>query len=68
MAYNTTVNCFKQSTQVLEGAMAAGATEFWSMILIPLCRILMPATLPETQRYLSGKHKPMYMMQGLDTI
>ncbi len=51
----------------IEGAMAAGATEFLVNDSHSAMQNLMPATLAGKARYLSGKHKPMYMMQGLDS-
>jgi len=51
----------------IEGAMAAGATEFLVNDSHSAMQNLMPATLAGNARYLSGKHKPMYMMQGLDS-
>jgi D-amino peptidase len=51
----------------IEGALAAGATEFLVNDSHSAMQNLMPATLAGKARYLSGKHKPMYMMQGLDS-
>ena len=51
----------------IEGAMVAGATEFLVNDSHSSMQNLMPATLAGNARYLSGKHKPMYMMQGLDS-
>lgn len=51
----------------IEGAMAAGATEFLVNDSHSSMQNLKPATLSGNARYLSGKHKPMYMMQGLDS-
>jgi len=51
----------------IEGAMAAGATEFLVNDSHSAMQNLMPATLAGNARYLSGKHKPLYMMQGLDS-
>lgn len=50
----------------IKGAMAAGATEFLINDSHSSMQNLRPATLEGNARYLSGKHKPMYMMQGLD--
>jgi len=51
----------------IEGAMAAGATEFLVNDSHSTMQNLKPATLSGKARYLSGKHKPLYMMQGLDS-
>ena len=51
----------------IEGAMEAGATEFLVNDSHSSMQNLKPATLAGNARYLSGKHKPMYMMQGLDS-
>jgi D-amino peptidase len=51
----------------IEGALAAGATEFLVNDSHSSMQNLKPATLAGKARYLSGKHKPMYMMQGLDS-
>ena len=48
------------------GAQAAGATEFLVNDSHSLMQNLKPATLAGRARYLSGRHKPLYMMQGLD--
>jgi D-amino peptidase len=50
----------------IEGAMAAGATEFLVNDSHSTMQNLRPAELLGRARYLSGKHKPMYMMEGLD--
>jgi D-amino peptidase len=50
----------------IDGALAAGATEIvvndshWRMANLP------PAALHGQASYISGRHKPLYMMQGLD--
>ena len=51
----------------IKGAMAAGATEFLINDSHSSMQNLRPATLAGNARYLSGKYKPMYMMQGLDS-
>ncbi len=51
----------------IDGAMAAGATEFLVNDSHSSMQNLRPATLAGKARYLSGKYKPMYMMQGLDS-
>ncbi|MBE7188504.1 M55 family metallopeptidase [Jatrophihabitans endophyticus] len=48
------------------GAVDAGADEFLVNDSHGQMRNLRPATLAGRARYLSGRHKPMYMMQGLD--
>jgi len=50
----------------IKGAMAAGATEFLINDSHSSMQNLRPHSLEGNARYLSGKHKPMYMMQGLD--
>ncbi len=51
----------------ITGAMAAGATEFLVNDSHSSMQNLRPDSLEGNARYLSGKHKPMYMMQGLDS-
>ncbi len=50
----------------IDGAAAAGATEFLVNDSHSTMRNLRPEALTHRARYLSGRHKPMYMMQGLD--
>jgi len=50
----------------IEGAMSAGATEFLVNDSHSTMQNLRPDRLVGGARYLSGRHKPMYMMQGLD--
>ena len=50
----------------IEGAAAAGATEFLVNDSHSSMANLRPDRLAHRARYLSGRHKPMYMMQGLD--
>ncbi|MFF2813125.1 M55 family metallopeptidase [Streptomyces sp. NPDC058000] len=50
----------------IEGAMAAGATEFLVNDSHAAMANLRPDALAGRARYLSGRHKPLYMMQGLD--
>src|SRR3954449_1340859 len=50
----------------IEGAIEAGATEFLVNDSHGLMRNLRPDTLAGQARYLSGRHKPMYMVEGLD--
>jgi D-amino peptidase len=50
----------------IEGAMASGADEFFVNDSHSKMQNLRPDRLAGRARYLSGRHKPMYMMQGLD--
>jgi D-amino peptidase len=50
----------------IEGAQSAGATEFLVNDSHSTMRNLDPEALAGGARYLSGRHKPMYMVQGLD--
>jgi D-amino peptidase len=50
----------------IEGAMAAGATEFLVNDSHSKMANLKPDALAGNASYLSGRFKPMYMMQGLD--
>jgi D-amino peptidase len=50
----------------IEGAAAAGATEFVVNDSHYKMRNLDPRDLAKGARYLSGAHKPLYMMQGLN--
>ena len=50
----------------IRGAIAAGADEFLVNDSHSSMQNLRPHSLEGNARYLSGKHKPMYMMQGLD--
>jgi D-amino peptidase len=50
----------------IEGAMAAGATEFLVNDAHSKMANLKPDALAGRAGYLSGRYKPMYMMQGLD--
>jgi D-amino peptidase len=50
----------------IEGAQAAGANEFLVNDSHSTMQNLRPDALAGQARYLSGSHKPMYMMQGLD--
>jgi D-amino peptidase len=50
----------------IEGAMAAGATEFLVNDSHSKMANLKPDALVGRAGYLSGRYKPMYMMQGLD--
>jgi len=50
----------------IEGAMTSGATEFLVNDAHSKMANLRPDALAGSARYLSGRFKPMYMMQGLD--
>ena len=50
----------------IDGAMRAGATEFLVNDSHSKMANLRPDALAGSARYLSGRHKPLYMMQGLD--
>ncbi len=50
----------------IEGAQDAGATDFLVNDSHSRMQNLRPDTLAGGARYLSGRHKPLYMMQGLD--
>jgi D-amino peptidase len=50
----------------IDGALAAGATEVLVNDSHSAMRNLAPGELHGRASYLSGRHKPLYMMQGLD--
>jgi len=50
----------------IEGALAAGATEFLVNDSHSTMQNLRPDELRGRASYLSGRHKPMYMVEGLD--
>jgi D-amino peptidase len=50
----------------IEGALAGGATEVVVNDSHSTMRNLPPAALAGRASYISGRHKPLYMMQGLD--
>jgi D-amino peptidase len=50
----------------IEGALAGGATEVVVNDSHSTMRNLPPAALAGRASYISGSHKPLYMMQGLD--
>ncbi len=50
----------------IEGALAGGATEIVVNDSHSTMRNLPPAELAGRASYISGSHKPLYMMQGLD--
>jgi len=51
----------------IKGAVAGGATEILVNDSHSTMQNLRPDQLGAGARYLSGRHKPMYMMQGLDS-
>lgn len=51
----------------IEGALSAGATEILVNDSHSSMQNLRPDELLGNARYLSGRHKPLYMMQGLDS-
>jgi D-amino peptidase len=51
----------------IDGALAAGAEEFLVNDSHSKMQNLRPSGLAGNARYLSGRHKPLYMMQGLDS-
>jgi len=51
----------------VEGALAAGATAILVNDAHSMMRNLPPASLAGRAAYLSGRFKPLYMMQGLDS-
>ena len=50
----------------IEGALAGGATEIVVNDSHSTMRNLPPEELAGEASYISGSHKPLYMMQGLD--
>jgi D-amino peptidase len=56
----------REINAAIEGAMKAGATEFLVNDAHSKMANLRPDALAGAARYLSGRFKPMYMMQGLD--
>ncbi|MFE0464948.1 M55 family metallopeptidase [Kitasatospora sp. NPDC058965] len=56
----------REVNAAIEGAAAAGAREFLVNDSHSAMANLRPDRLAGRARYLSGRHKPMYMMQGLD--
>ena len=57
----------REVNAAIEGALAAGATEFLVNDSHGRMANLRPDELAGGARYLSGRHKPLYMMQGLDS-
>lgn len=56
----------REINAAIEGALRAGATEFLVNDSHSKMANLKPDALAGSARYLSGRFKPMYMMQGLD--
>ncbi len=56
-----------ETNAVIDGAMEAGATEFVVNDSHSVMRNIPPAELHGRATYISGKHKPLYMMEGLDS-
>ena len=56
----------KEINAAIEGAIEGGATEFLVNDSHSKMANLRPDALAGSARYLSGRFKPMYMMQGLD--
>jgi D-amino peptidase len=57
----------REINAAIEGAMEAGASEFLVNDAHSKMSNLRPDALSGSARYLSGRFKPMYMMQGLDS-
>jgi len=55
-----------ETNAAIDGALAAGATEITVNDSHSVMRNLPPDELHGHATYISGKHKPLYMMQGLD--
>ena len=56
-----------ETNAVIDGAAEAGATEFVVNDSHSVMRNIPPAELHGRATYISGKHKPLYMMEGLDS-
>ncbi|GAA1233396.1 M55 family metallopeptidase [Kitasatospora nipponensis] len=56
----------REVNAAIEGALAAGVSEFLVNDSHGRMANLRPDELAGSARYLSGRHKPLYMMQGLD--
>lgn len=56
-----------ETNAVIDGAVEAGATEFVVNDSHSVMRNIPPAELHGRATYISGKHKPLYMMEGLDS-
>ncbi len=55
-----------ETNAVIDGAAEAGATEFVVNDSHSFMRNIPPAELHGRASYIAGKHKPLYMMEGLD--
>jgi len=56
-----------ETNAVIDGAAEAGATEFVVNDSHSFMRNIPPAELHGRASYIAGKHKPLYMMEGLDS-
>src|SRR5215467_16396240 len=56
-----------ETNAVIDGALEAGATEIVVNDSHSFMRNLPPDELHGRATYISGKHKPLYMMEGLDS-
>src|SRR5215471_462379 len=56
----------REVNAAIEGALAGGATEIVVNDSHSVMRNLPPGALSGRASYISGSHKPLYMMQGLD--
>ncbi len=56
-----------ETNAVIDGALEAGATEVVVNDSHSFMRNIPPAELHGRATYISGKHKPLYMMEGLDS-
>jgi D-amino peptidase len=56
----------REVNAAIEGAQVSGASEFLVNDSHSTMQNMRPAELAGRARYLSGRHKPLYMMQGLD--
>jgi D-amino peptidase len=56
-----------ETNAVIDGAAAAGASEFVVNDSHSFMRNIPPAELHGRASYIAGKHKPLYMMEGLDS-
>ncbi|HEU5369731.1 MAG TPA: M55 family metallopeptidase [Ktedonobacterales bacterium] len=56
-----------ETNAVIDGAAEAGASEFVVNDSHSLMRNIPPAELHGRASYIAGKHKPLYMMEGLDS-
>jgi D-amino peptidase len=56
-----------ETNAVIDGAAEAGASEFVVNDSHSFMRNIPPAELHSRASYIAGKHKPLYMMEGLDS-